>query len=120
MARPTSWIGVDLDRTLHVYDGKFSHELGEPIPEMLERVKKWIADGKCVKIMTARVSSFHGPDEIALAVKSISKWTLKHVGVILDVTSEKDPGMIELWDDSCVRVERNTGRRLSPSFVEID
>ena len=37
------WIGVDLD------------------PAMVERVKRWLAEGRDVRILTARVNSNQGP-----------------------------------------------------------
>jgi hypothetical protein len=49
------WIGVDLDGTLAHYDGwKGADHIGAPIPAMVERVKGWLAEGKTVKIFTAR------------------------------------------------------------------
>ncbi len=105
-----SWIGVDFDGTLARYDGwKGVGVIGEPIPLMVERVKKWIDEGKQVKIFTARVAK----NEIHRNVerKAIEKW-LENAGIKkLEVTSEKDHGMTELWDDRAVAVERNTGEK---------
>ena len=41
------WIGVDFDHTLahHPEDRDDPYTLGEPIPEMVTRVKEWIAKG---------------------------------------------------------------------------
>ena len=51
------WIGVDLDGTLARYDGwKGPEHIGEPLMPMVERVKAWLAEGREVRIMTARVS----------------------------------------------------------------
>ena len=107
------WIGVDLDGTLVKYgDGAFHPaKVGEPIPAMLERVKDWLDAGIQVKVFTARVSSSSAMREEARA--AITAWTLKHLGVELEVTAEKDYGMIELWDDRAIQVEHNTGRILS-------
>lgn len=45
MTRP--WIGVDLDGTLAEYHGWVSElHIGPPIPAMLARVKRWLAEGK--------------------------------------------------------------------------
>jgi hypothetical protein len=50
------WIGVDLDGTMAYYDGwKGADHIGEPIPAMVERVKRWLAEGREVRIFTARV-----------------------------------------------------------------
>ena len=35
---------------------------------------------------------------------------MKHIGQELEVTCTKDFGMIELWDDRAIRVEKNTGK----------
>jgi len=116
MEQTCGWIGVDLDGTLAEYD----HEdvfpaIGAPIPAMVARVKEWLSRGQRVKIMTARAGRYDGRNEAILAVM---EWTEMHIGTRLDVTNEKDYQMIELWDDRAVRVEANTGRRLSPSIME--
>jgi len=101
------WIGVDLDGTLAEYH-EWIHEthIGKPIPLMLERVKLWLAKGIKVKIVTARIG--HGE----IAKNAIEDWCKKHIGIIIPITNQKDYGMIELWDDRCVQVEPNTGRRI--------
>jgi len=51
------WIGVDLDGTLAYYDEwRGLYHIGEPIPAMVDRVKRWLAEGRDVRIFTARVS----------------------------------------------------------------
>lgn len=104
----SGWIGVDLDGTLAHYEtwGAEDH-IGEPIPRMLERVKKWLADGVDVRIFTARASY---PNPVGRA--AIEAWCQKHVGKVLPITNAKDLAMIELWDDRAVQVEMNTGRVL--------
>ena len=104
---------MDLDGTLAHYDGwKSVDHIGEPIPLMVDRVKRWLREGKRVKIFTARVDG-HG--EIVGGKKidaytPIEGWCLKHIGHALEITNIKDRGMIELWDDRCVHVVTNTGR----------
>lgn len=106
-----SWIGVDLDGTLAHYDGwKGVAHIGEPIPEMVERVKQWVLEGIEVRIFTARVADC-GPEGIAARI-AIKDWCEKHLGCVLPMTHQKDLKMYELWDDRCVCVERNTGRIL--------
>lgn len=113
-----SWIGVDLDGTLATYDKWVSVDvIGEPIMPMVQRVKGWLAEGKCVKIFTARM---HGHGEIDLAtgrpvdvLTPIQQWCKKHLGQILPVTNVKDFGMVVLYDDRCVQVESNTGRLIT-------
>lgn len=119
----SGWIGVDLDGTLAMYDGfKGPEHIGEPVPKMLERVKKWLSEGREVRIFTARVGAcgernkdgtLDDPPFAAEARRHIQAWCLKHVGVELPVTATKDFGMIELWDDRCVQVQANTGMPVS-------
>jgi hypothetical protein len=100
------WIGVDLDGTLAEYDiWRGRDHIGKPIPVMIERVKKWISEGKTVKIFTARACL---PDQIP----PIERWLEEQGLGYLEVTNYKDFGMIELWDDRCIHVEANTGRIL--------
>lgn len=107
----SGWIGVDLDGTLARYDGwRGIEHVGDPIPAMLTRVKKWVNDGVAVKIFTARVSC--SADELEMVEAPIKAWCLEHVGCELPITCRKDFAMTELWDDRCVQVECNTGRRL--------
>ena len=50
------WIGVDLDGTLAEYHGWHDDgRIGKPILPMVARVKKWLAEGKEVRIVTERV-----------------------------------------------------------------
>lgn len=103
------WIGVDLDGTLAyneegVYKG--GTHIGEPIPKMVERVKKWIADGKTVKIFTARNDRRQDEPE---TIKAIEDWCLKHLGKVLEITNVKDNQCKQIWDDRAYGVIRNTG-----------
>lgn len=101
----SGWIGVDLDGTLAFYDGwKGAGQIGDPIPAMAARVRKWLAEGREVRIFTARASV---PDQVA----PVESWCAFHFGVVLKVTNVKDFAMVELWDDRAVQVEPNTGRR---------
>ena len=124
MNTSSGWIGVDLDGTLAIYNGWGDGALGEPVGEMLFRVKKWIADGRTVKIFTARVgetglrNNIGGVDDKSFADEQrilIQDWCEKHIGMRLEVTAQKDFGMIELWDDRAVQVEMNTGRPIGKS-----
>lgn len=107
------WIGVDLDGTLAHYDKwrGFDH-IGEPVAPMVERVKQWLAEGKKVKIFTARVSGREGFDKSRI-VTLIQRWCQENIGQALPVTNIKDTGMRELWDDRAVQVIRNTGTPLT-------
>ena len=105
------WIGVDLDGTLAHYEDWIGVEhIGDPIPEMLKRVRDWLNTGREVRIFTARVSGNEEDSEIA--AWHIRQWCLKHIGQELVITNVKDFGMAELWDDRCVQIEKNTGLRM--------
>lgn len=100
---PDAWIGVDLDGTLAKYDGwKGATKIGEPIPKMVSRIRRWVGHGKKVKIFTARAD-----DE--RSVNAIKKWLKQHELPDLEITNLKDEHMTKLWDDRAVAVEKNTG-----------
>lgn len=106
------WIGFDLDGTLAEYDDwKGPEHIGAPIAPMVELVKSFISKGVVVKIFTARVSSTNPVKDAARI--AIMKWCFDVFGRVLDITAEKDYGMIELYDDRCHRVEYNTGKILA-------
>ena len=103
MARELGWIGVDLDGTLAKYHGwQGADHIGEPVPTMLFRVRKWIASGQRVKIFTARADD-------KVAVKAITEWLVKHGIGGLEITNVKDYAMTQLWDDRAIQVVENTG-----------
>jgi hypothetical protein len=107
----TAWRGVDLDGTLAMYEGwRGADHIGPPVPKMVERVKRWLAAGDEVRIVTARLSGLT-PKEFFAARRAIQDWCVEHLGQKLAVTNEKDFGMIELWDDRAVQVIPNTGER---------
>ena len=117
------WIGVDLDGTLAEYHGwQGTDHIGAPIQSMVERVKQWLAEGRDVRIFTARAwpsgtSSAFDPtpnnraDEAYKAMEVIRAWCFEHIGRTLPITCTKDYGMVELWDDRAVQVIPNTGIR---------
>ncbi len=101
---PSAWTGVDLDGTLAYWDSGSSIErIGDPIPNMLDLVKKMIKNGIRIKIFTARATD---PDQLPI----IRKWLKKNGLGELEITSVKDYYMQRLYDDRCIQVERNTGR----------
>lgn len=119
----SGWIGVDFDGTLSKYEGWADGQLGPPVPRMLERVKGWLAEGKEVRIFTARVGACGDTnsdsgliDGGAFAEEQralIEAWCEKHLGRKLRVTASKDFAMLELWDDRAIQVQFNTGEVLS-------
>lgn len=117
-----AWIGVDLDGTLAEYDGfKGPGVIGAPITQMVGRVKAWLADGKDVRIFTARVwepgltdpmpqrEYWARREEARVAREAIGKWCEEHIGCELQVTCQKDYGMVMLYDDRAKQVIPNTG-----------
>ena len=78
------WYGFDLDGTLAKYDKwEGIDHIGEPVKHMVDLIKKMHAEGKVVKILTARVSHRHnvntdpsfgpdGPKDIYDGEQSIS------------------------------------------------
>lgn len=104
-----AWLGVDLDGTLAEYQKGYAQQgkIGEPIDEIVYRVKQLLDAGHEVRIMTARVS---GPArERRPAKELINAWCRQHLGRVLPVTCRKDYGMLELWDDRARQVVTNRG-----------
>lgn len=114
------WIGVDLDGTLVEYV-KWTHHthIGAPVPAMVARVKRWLAEGKEVRIFTARVAE---PDPIKKQdiLWALARFTNEIFGQVLAVTNIKDYEMLELWDDRCVQVIPNTGEPVGRSTRQLD
>lgn len=120
------YIAVDFDGTLVHHDGyRGPYFIGDPIPAMVDRVKGWLAEGKPVKIFTARVASATLKKNFGFALgdrdvhhcrvgveKPIQEWCEKHLGKVLEITCEKDFLMRELWDDRAVSVKTNTGEHV--------
>jgi hypothetical protein len=95
---------VDLDGTLAQYDGYKGHEhIGEPVPLMLLRVRRWLTSGQTVKLFTARASN---PD----AIPAIKTWLIKH-GIDMEITNQKDYTAVQIWDDRAIQIIPNTGLR---------
>lgn len=125
------WIGVDLDGTLAHYDiWRGPTHIGEPVPAMVERVKRWLSEGRDVRIFTARVwpitvaipdpggwrqlsvlpeADVRRANDAVDAAAAVAEWCYKHLGRELTITCVKDMAMIELWDDRAVQVIANTG-----------
>ena len=104
------WVGFDLDGTLAKYDGwKGIDHIGDPIKPMCDLIKKLHAEGKCVKILTARVAPRKDGDNIKEAGNCIEKWCEKNLGFVPEITHEKDSCMEELYDDRAIQVIPNKG-----------
>lgn len=131
----TPWYGFDLDGTLAEYHGwKGIEHIGKPIKPMCDLAKRLHAEGKLVKIVTARVApepvrvdgvppimqerlvsvfdSGQNDWVLKYAHTFVEEWCEKHLGFVPEVTHKKDPLMLWLFDDRTVQVEPNTGRIL--------
>jgi len=112
------WIGVDLDGTAAEWHG-WQPEIGKPIPKMIAKIQAALESGMIVKIMTARVwGGNQTHDQVEQQRKLIQDWCLKHIGVVLEVTNQKDWYMVELWDDRARQVVENTGMFLEEFLTE--
>lgn len=107
---PGGWLGVDLDGTLALHGG-WSNAIGAPVGTMVSRVKRWIQEGKEVRILTARGSiDGEGAAGRYQQICAIYDWIDENIGEAIEVTHEKDPGMIRLYDDRVVQIEKNEGK----------
>lgn len=125
MADSKGWIGVDLDGTLAMFEGgRVDAPLGAPIELMVSRVRAWLAEGRDVRIFTARAartdeSTYHGYYDNtgdtfhAKQEQMITEWCIEHLGCALPITATKDFMMAELWDDRAVAVMTNTGMSMA-------
>lgn len=94
------WVGVDFDGTLATYDHyRGDDHVGEPVEPIVRLVRKFLHDGVEVRLFTARK-----PHPV------LRKWMKEHLGQILPITNVKDPGMIAMYDDRAINVQRNTGK----------
>lgn len=110
----------DFDGTVCTFHGwRGQLVLGEPIPRMVARIKRLLAEGDEVFIYTARLN-----DDPALAdagneatIAAIQAWCKLHVGQELPVHQKR---MFErLYDDMAVQVVQNTGMTLKEVVVEL-
>ena len=123
------WTGVDLDGTLAYYEQGYARRnyIGPPVPVMLARVQNWLAEGRRVRIFTARVAEedallpsgvthfraeMYGDAGDLVVCQYIWQWCVAHDLPRLPITCRKDRFMVEFWDDRCVQVISNTGRTL--------
>lgn len=132
------WIGFDLDGTLAVYlKWEGIDHIGEPVKPMVDLIKRLHAEGKYVKIVTARVAPrkegtekkpnpYYGKPVPSYAEKSdyrshyeedkewgpirfIIDWCEKNLGFVPEITHEKDHLMEALYDDRVIQVVPNKG-----------
>lgn len=107
------WVGFDLDRTLAYYSLEQKELIGEPIPHILELVKKLIHEGKDVRIFTARanIDSYNGNHNLLeYHLQLIREWCNTHIGKVLPITCSKDFNTEKIYDDIAVHVIPNKGK----------
>lgn len=109
------WIGVDFDRTLAHYE-RWTGDLGTPIQNMVDHVKRWLSRGQRVKIFTARVNPSNADWREQHA--AIQRWCHAHVGQVLEVTCMKDKRCVAIVDDIAVSVEPNRGYLSLPPHMQ--
>lgn len=71
---------------------------------MIARVKRWLREGRRVKIFTARAGDV---EQIA----KVQAWLVTHGLPKLEVTNIKDPLCEAIYDDKAVGIKENTGMR---------
>lgn len=118
MLKAKGWIGVDLDGTLAEWSDETSMSfIGKPVEAMVNRVKRWIEEGRNVRVFTARVGYMEGHD-VKAQQKLIREWLIEVFGELdssaLGITAQKDLLMLALWDDLAVPVQQNTGAPMIP------
>lgn len=119
-------ICVDFDRTLCTFEsgdrGRYGVlHYGAPIPSMVKRVKRWIEEGRKVRIFTARVSHDNSSKRIMEAQDQLTivrRWCLQHLGKVLPVTCEKNWKTDMIVDDIAVRPLANKGKLKLPKGIE--
>ena len=105
---------VDFDGCLAHYEqgGYKAGELGAPIPVMVERVRRWLSEGRDVRIFTARRysgGSLKKLQESATDVWEIEGFCYTNLGRRLPVVNYKTMNTDVIYDDIAVSVIRNTG-----------
>lgn len=106
-ANADGWIGVDLDGTLAYYDQwRGPTHIGAPIAEMVDRVRRWLRQGRDVRVFTARIAD---PSQADVAIAAIDRFCIENFGRKLPVVCQKDMAMVEIWDDRAIRVVKNEG-----------
>jgi len=100
----------DFDGTLAHFDTWKGQEVtGEPIPEMVKKIKEARAAGDEVVIFTARLTC--DPEFVqhpVLCKKILGEWCIKNLGFVPLITNIKGPAEV-IYDDRAVRIVRNTG-----------
>lgn len=114
MAGKTRNIGVDFDGTMARYDGwKGPEDVGEPVAEMVRKMKDAMKQGVKFWIFTARANpgghEYKDSLDATVSIVAIAQWSMRVFGELLPITHEKNPLWQEIWDDRGRQVIENTG-----------
>ena len=106
-------VAVDLDGTLARYTSwqGIAH-IGEPIPEVVERVKALLDAGHQVSVFTSRLAGDWPEhiEDLPATRHHIECWCYRNIGRILPVTATKHGWFTEFWDDKSLGIAANQGR----------
>jgi len=108
----------DVDGTL-VQHGTGDDIPGEPFPTMKKLLLSYLDDGDTIHLFTARACL---PEQIPV----LQAWSLKHFGVALHITNQKDFSTGIIYDDRAIQVRANTGtlvtgsESLALTYAELD
>lgn len=113
MSNTKKTIAVDFDGTL-ADDSRVKYpECGPPVWRMVERVRRWIAEGHEVVLFTARLAEkdvHRERDQVKRLTEWLDLYGIHNTdGTVIAMTAWKLPKFDEFWDDKAVRVARNLG-----------
>lgn len=113
MSNTKKTIAVDFDGTL-ADDSRVKYpECGPPVWRMVERVRRWIAEGHEVVLFTARLAEkdvHRERDQVKRLTEWLDLYGIHNTdGTVIAMTAWKLPKFDEFWDDKAVAVIRNTG-----------
>lgn len=112
MSSGKAWWGFDIDKTAFTDEGGTrGGVIGEPIMPIIRRIKWFLRVGRKVSIVTARVHpSESDRDEQIMTVRgALVKALGQDRANMIDIRSDKDRHMIDLYDDRAKQVIPNKG-----------
>lgn len=96
------YVAFDFDKTIAVRNsGDSIFKAGAPIRAMVDLMKKYLSEGRKVKVLTARKGE--------LQQRPVVKFLKDNGFPPLEVINCKDSNLDILYDDKCIQVELNTG-----------
>lgn len=99
-------IALDFDQTLATYEHSWdSKKVGEPVPEMIKKVKEWLSKGYKITIFTARLTVQNPFKQEAMIRVFLEKYGLPQ----FDITATKHYYFTHFIDDKAYHVVPNKG-----------